>query len=181
MLFFFAGLYDQNPADILSRQGLTGPSPSGKIKTSFLLKKSFLKMYFQIKVIFLYPSCIKRLFSITALQAIASRTGGNPSMISSSMAARAAQRPMASPPASSTSFKSSPSSATSSAANRANRSRFMSSTSSLSRKDEDDSDSDDEIGEYWLSINVFSKQKESGLESKSQNNCIYLIFLFSLE
>ena len=24
------GLYDANPADILSRQGLTGPSPSGK-------------------------------------------------------------------------------------------------------------------------------------------------------
>ena len=80
-------------------------------------------------------------------------------MISSSIAARAAQRPMDSPPASSTSFKSSPSSATSSAANRANRSRFMSSTSSLSRKDEDedDSDSDDEIGE--LNLKVFSKQK----------------------
>ena len=131
-------------------------------------------MYFRIKVIFLYSSIIKRLFSISALQAIASRTGGNPSMISSSMAARAAQRPMASPPASSTSFKSSPSSATSSAANRANRSRFMSSTSSLSRKDEDDSDSDDEIGEYWVLINVFSKQKESGLESKKSK----LLYLF---
>ena len=104
------GLYDANPADILSRQGLTGPSPA-------------------------------------AVQAMASRGGGNPAVIAA-MTARAQQRQMVSPTASSSEKLGASSSSTSSlkasSTLGSSKSRFMM-TSIRRDEDDDDSESDDEI------------------------------------
>jgi len=108
------GLYDANPADILSRQGLTGPSPS-------------------------------------AVQSIASRTGGNPAVIAAMQARQ--QRQMVSPPAApvqtsttiadKATFRPSSSPSTNLAANRpVAKTKFPGQNF---RTHEDDSESDDEI------------------------------------
>ena len=106
------GLHDANPAEILSRQGISGPSPS-------------------------------------AVQSIASRTGGNPAVIAAMQARAQQQRQMVSPSSGSAStppdkppaFRPSSSSSNSLAANRAGKSKIIGSF----RTHTDDSESDDEI------------------------------------
>ena len=126
------GLYDANPADILSRQGLTGPSPS-------------------------------------AVQSIASRTGGNPAMIAAMHTARAQQRQMVSPPAVTPvadkppTFRpsSSSSSTTTLAANRTNKAKILGPSF---KPLDDDSESDDEI------ISVNKSKADSDLDDDDEDN-----------
>lgn len=95
------GLYDANPADILSKQGLTGPSPS-------------------------------------AVQAIASRTGGNPAVIAATM--RAQQRQMVSPNTPNVDKTTSTSSYRTPPSSSSKKSKFV-----MADSDSEDDDDDDEV------------------------------------